>query len=117
MPRSEHYVRCGADILLNGMQDDLEGEGQCPICGGTIHLRVKGQRIHGLEPENSILHAVELPMEQGTFNIECEGSHLFDKEDCLNAWLKNYKGRRGSILSPQEFLDRVIRLKSLRGPN
>jgi hypothetical protein len=113
-PTGEYYVRCGADLLLNGIRSDLEAEGQCPVCEDIVRFRIRRRRIVELRPDTSILHAVELSMANGRIGIECEGSPLFDREGCLRNWLDNYHGRPGSIFKPQEFLDRMI---TLREPN
>ncbi len=116
-PQGEHYVRCGAGLLLNGMSRDIEAEGLCPVCENIVKFQVRGRRVRKLTPDTSILHIVELSMDNGRIGTECEGSLLFDKEDCLHDWLSNYKGRPGSIIKPQEFLDRMFSLRVLKGMN
>ncbi len=111
----ESYVRCGADLLLNGTMTDLDAESQCPVCKNTISFRLRDRRVSELKPLTAILHAVEL-MDNGTICIVCEGSPLFDKEACLHTWLDSYQGSAGSIFRPQEFLDRMIRLR-MKVPN
>ncbi len=110
-PEGEHHVRCGADLLLNGIRFDVKAEGRCPVCENIVQFQVRQRRVHELTPETAILHTVEVPMDNGRIGIECEGSPLFDKGDCLHAWLSTYKGRPGSIIKPQEFLDRMIILR------
>ena len=116
--KDEYHVRCGADLLLNGMTLDVAAEGRCPVCDGFIRFQVKDGRVLELEPDTAILHVVELPMMvNGRHAIECEGSPLFDRQNCLQTWLNDYRGRPGSIHKPQEFLDRMIRAKPSKGSN
>ena len=110
--RADHYVRCGADILLNGLRINLAGEGRCIVCGVTIRLKMSEGKLREIEPETAVLHIVECPMGQGRIGIECEASPLFDNDNCLRAWLKSYNGRSGLILKPKEFLDRMVRPNS-----
>jgi len=109
----EHYVRCGADLLLNGMNGDLEAEGRCPVCESIVRFQVKEKRVYQLRPSTSILHILEFLMDNGRVSIECEASPLFDSEECLRAWLNDYKGRPGSIFKPQEFIDHMSRVREL----
>ena len=109
--RAEHYLRCGADILLNGIQGEVEGEASCIICGATVRLKIRERKILELNPGSSLLHAVEIPLEHGKIGIECEGSPLFDKDDCLHTWLRSYTGRSGSVYKPQDFLDQMMRVR------
>jgi hypothetical protein len=113
----EYYVRCGADLLLNGMRHEVQAEGRCPVCESTVQFQVRDRHVGNLRPETSILHVVEVPMSNGRISIQCEGSPLFDKESCLLAWLQKYRGRPGMIIRPQEFLDRMFRLGMYRGEN
>src|SRR5215831_6915259 len=85
--QDEQYLRCGADILLSGLQQDIEGEAKCVVCGTTVRLKMKEGRVHDLEPDNAILHVVEIPVGDGKLRIECEATHLFDDEKCLRSWL------------------------------
>jgi len=32
------YVKCGADILINGLMTDLKAEAQCPSCGNITRF-------------------------------------------------------------------------------
>lgn len=116
--KGEYHVRCGADLLLNGMTHDLEAEGQCPVCEGITRFQVKDGRVLVLEPDTAILHVVELSMMvDGRHAIECEGSPLFDRQNCLQTWLGDYRGRPGSIHKPQEFLDHMISARSSKRSN
>lgn len=110
-PSGEHYVRCGADLLLNGMRNDLEAEGRCSVCEQVIQFQVVDRQVLKLIPETSLLHVVEVLMANGKSDMKCEGSPIFDKKGCLQAWLNRYHGRPGSIFKPQAFLDRMIALR------
>lgn len=57
--RGDVYVRCGADILLNGLKTDLRAEARCPICGYVTRFQVVQKRIEDLAPEEPTLHVVE----------------------------------------------------------
>jgi len=116
-PTGEYYVRCGADLLLNAIGTDLEAEAKCPACEGIVRFRVTDTEIHELRPSTSILHVVETRMANGRHAVECEGSPIFDKENCLQDWLDSYQGKRGSIFKPQEFLDRMISLRGTEEAN
>ena len=108
---TEHYLRCGADILLNGLKFDIEGEGKCIVCGAITLVKMKRQKLVELEPQTAVLHVVEVLMEQGRLGIECESTPLFDKRQCLHVWLKGYRGRPGVVYMPQEFLDHMSRTR------
>lgn len=103
------FVRCGADILLNGLRARVEGEARCPVCDTVIRLRIHEARVEDLHPPTALLHVVELPSDPGTIAIACEHTHLFDRELCLREWLRNYSGPRGLIQAPQRYLDRCLR--------
>ncbi len=107
--QAEHYLRCGADILLNGLEQSVQGEAKCVVCGSVVQLNMTDGRVNGLEPGTAILHVVELPMGEGRISIECESTHLFDTEKCLQSWLAGYGGRAGLVFRPQEFLDHLSR--------
>lgn len=114
-PRDQ-YVYCGADILLNGVQHDLRGEGTCIICGGSIEVTFVDGRISEVEPVGAVLHVVETGS-PGRTQVVCEGSPLFDREECLQSWLKRYKGLTGRVYTLQEFMPRASELVSERvGP-
>ena len=113
----EQYVLCGADILLNAVGHDLEGEATCVICGRSTRVTVAEGEISKLEPVSAVLHVVEIRSPGQNAQIVCEGSPLFDKEECLQSWLKTYKGLPGRVYSLQEYMDRASELISERvGP-
>ncbi len=105
--QTEHYLRCGADILLNGLQQTIEGEAKCVVCARTVRLNMSKGNINTLDPETAILHLVEIPISEGKIRIECETTHLFDTEKCLRSWMTSYTGKPGTILRPQEFLNHL----------
>src|SRR6266568_796081 len=56
--QAEHFLRCGADILLNGLSRSIDGEGKCVICGTTTRLKMSEGRLQELDPETALLHMV-----------------------------------------------------------
>lgn len=106
----EQYVRCGADILLNGVEHDLEGEGQCIVCGRAVRVNIVGAQIARVEPPDALLHVVEIRGEHGGPTIVCEGSPIFDRDTCLQIWLKSYRELPGQVFKPQEYMARATRL-------
>ena len=101
--KGEIYVRCGADLLLNGLRNDVDAEAKCPVCGNPVRFGVRVHQVINLEPLEALLHVVEHP--GPTAGIECESTPLFDKKDCLRLWLETYKGPKGSVHTPQNFTD------------
>lgn len=113
----EQYVRCGADILLNAVGHDLEGEATCVICGRPTRLTIVEGKISKLQPASAVLHVVEIRSLGQNAQVVCEGSPLFDKKGCLQTWLKTYKGLPGRVYSLQEYMARASELISERvGP-
>jgi hypothetical protein len=79
--------------LLNGLNRNLEGYAQCPVCGTTTRLSIVDGKIDGLDPGNAILHVLETPTKSGRTWVECEPTHIFDKKSCSEKWLSpNTKG-------------------------
>ena len=112
----EHYLYCGADIMLNGVQHDLKGEATCIICGRTTTMAFVDGNISEIEPAGAVLHVVEI-RSRGQTQIVCEASPLFDRDECLQSWLKGYRGLRGRVYSLREFMSRASELLSERvGP-
>jgi len=99
---AREYVRCGADLLLNGLNRSLDAEAQCPVCGTTTQLLIVDGNIDGLEPRNAMIHVVELPTKSGRIWIECESTHIFDKKACLEKWISDYKGKTGLVDSVEK---------------
>jgi alkylmercury lyase-like protein len=104
----EEYVHCGADILLNGLEGDLEGEAHCPVCGNLTQLVIADGKIDGLDPKDAMIHVVEMPTRSGRIWIECEATHIFDKQDCLQKWTSEYLGKKGLVASVEAYHDRLI---------
>jgi len=103
--RGDVYVKCGADILLNGLKTDLRAEARCPVCGNITRFRVDQRRIEDLTPKDPTLHVVEIQLGEGRLNIICDSTHIFDKKDCLTNWLSTYAGKPGLVVSLPEYLD------------
>jgi hypothetical protein len=110
----EEYVRCGADILLNGLEGDLEGEAHCTVCGSRTQLVIANGKIDGLEPKDAMIHVVETPTNSGRIWIECEATHIFDKQDCFEKWVSEYKGKKGLVALVNAYHDRLIARRSNR---
>jgi len=99
------YVKCGADILINGLKTDLRAEARCPICGTITSFHIDNKRIEDLAPKDPTLHVVEIQLGQGRLNIICDSTHIFDKKDCLTNWLSTYAGKPGLVVSLPEYMD------------
>src|SRR5437870_11573907 len=95
--KGEVSVKCGADILINGLKTDLRAEARCPICGTVTRFHVDNRRIEDLAPKDPTLHVVELEQGPGRMSIKCESTHTFDKKDCLTKALANYAGKQGPV--------------------
>jgi hypothetical protein len=102
--RGDVYVKCGADILLNGLKTDLRAEARCPVCGNVTRFRVDQRRIEDLTPQSPMLHVVEFKMGPGHLGVECESTHIFDKKDCLTKWQSTYTGKQGLVASLPEYM-------------
>jgi len=98
------YVKCGADILLNGLKTDLRAEARCPVCASVTRFHVVKRQVEDLEPKDPILHVVEFGMGAGHVGVECESTHIFDKKDCLTKWLSTYTGKPGLVISLPEYM-------------
>jgi len=102
--RGDVYVKCGADILLNGLKTDLGAEARCPVCGSITRFHVVKRRVEDLVPKDPTLHVVEFGMGAGHVAVECESTHIFDKKHCLTEWLSRYAGRPGSVTSLPDYM-------------
>ncbi len=102
--RGDVYVRCGADILLNGLKTDLGAEAQCPVCGSVTRFHIAQRQIEDLAPKDPSLHVVEFEVGLRQLRIECESTHIFDKKDCLNKWLSTYTGKPGLVIPLPEYM-------------
>jgi len=108
--RGDVYVKCGADILLNGLKIDLEAEARCPVCGYLTRFHILKRRVEHLAPKDPMLHVVECGMGAGHVGVECESTHIFDKKDCLTKWLSTYTGKPGLGISLPEYMSSLNRL-------
>lgn len=106
------YVHCGADLLLSGLNGDLDAEAKCPVCGTTTRLLIVDGKLDGLEPPDALLHVVEMPTESGRIWIECESTHIFDKKSCFENWMSNYHGKKGLVTSIEEYQKKILERKS-----
>jgi hypothetical protein len=113
--RNEEYVHCGADILLNGLEDDLEGEARCPVCQSRTQLVIANGKIDGLDPRGAIIHVVEMPTKSGRIWIECESTHIFDREVCFQKWIAGYSGKKGLVESVVDYYHRLTAPRSNKG--
>ncbi len=102
-PNGDIYVRCGADLLLNGLRYDVNAKARCPVCSNTIKFAVRVHRVVDLEPPEAVLYVVENPGPDA--GIECGSTHLFDNEACLRLWLGTYTGRKGFTYTLHGFTD------------
>ncbi len=108
----EEYVHCGADILLNGLLCDLEGEATCPVCKTKTQLVIAGTSIGKLEPRDAILHVVETPTGSGRIWIECESTQIFDRKECFQKWISEYSGKKGVVTSVEDYHRMLVARRS-----
>ncbi len=80
MAGTEYNLCCGADILLNGLQGDLDGESKCIVCGNQVRLRMKEGKLSEIEPGTAILHVVEIPGGPGRLQVDWEATPIFGKD-------------------------------------
>jgi hypothetical protein len=111
---NKEHVYCGADILLNGLEGNLEGEGQCPVCQNRTRLVIANGKIDELDPRDAIIHVVEMPTKSGKIWIECESTHIFDKEECFQKWIAGYSGKKGFVASVEDYHNRLTARRSNR---
>jgi len=111
---NSEYVHCGADILLNGLEGDLEGEGQCPVCQNRTRLVIANGKIDDLNPRDAIIHVVEMPTKSGKIWIECESTHIFDKEGCFQKWIAGHSSKNGQVASVEDYHSRLTARRSNR---
>lgn len=111
---AEEYVRCGADLLLNGLNRNLDAEAHCPVCGTTTRLLIVDGKVDGLEPRNAIIHVLEVSTKSGRIWIECEATHIFDRKTCYEKWVSQYKGKPGLLTSVEDYHALLIQRRSNR---
>jgi Alkylmercury lyase len=98
--------------LLNGLEGDLEGEARCPVCQSLTRIAITGGKIEGLDPSDAIIHVVEMPAKSGRISIQCESTHIFDKEACLQKWIALYSGEKGLVESVADYHNRLSSRRS-----
>ena len=106
------YVHCGADLLLNGLKGDIEAEAKCPVCGSRTQLVLADGKLDGLDPDDAIIHSVEMPTASGRIWIECESTHIFDRKSCFDQWRSKYSGKHGIVASVRDYHQRLIEKRS-----
>jgi len=111
---AEEYVHCGADLLLNGLNRNLDAHAQCPVCGTTTRLLIADGKIDGLEPRNALIHVLEIPTKSGRIWVECEATHIFDKKTCLEKWVSEYKGKPGLVSPLEDYHNMLTQRRSNR---
>jgi len=92
----------------------LEGEGQCPVCQSRARLVIANGKIVRLDAESAIIHVVETPAKSGRIWIECESTHIFDKEECFQKWIAKYTGKKGLVESVGEYHNHLSTRRSNR---
>jgi alkylmercury lyase-like protein len=113
----DEYVCCGADILLNGLEGDLVGQALCPVCHNSTRLVIASGKIDGLDPRDAIIHVVEMPAQSGRIWIECDSTHIFDKEECFQKWIAKSPGMNGLVESVVDYHNRLMARRSKKsGP-
>ncbi len=66
-------------------------------------------KIDELDPQDAIIHVVETPAKSGRIWIECESTHIFDKEECAG-----YSGKKGLVASVEDYHSRLTARRSNR---
>src|SRR2546426_10231429 len=74
--RGDVYVKCGADILINGLKTNLRAEARCPLCRNVTRFHIDDRQIEDLTPSDSMLHVVEFDLGPGRLSIKCEATHI-----------------------------------------
>lgn len=108
-------LSCAGDILLTGLFGDLRGSTKCPVCGRTVEVEVRDKRLVGLYPSSAVLHYVRVALPNpSSFGIECETTYLFDRDECLNHWLRSHPLLGGKVVAPQGFMDEAASVKGIK---
>ncbi len=92
----------------------MEGEGQCPVCKNRTRLVIANGKIDELNPRDAIIHVVEMPTKSGEIWIECESTHIFDKEECFRKWIARYSGKKGLVALVEDYHNRLTTRRSNR---
>src|SRR5260370_7321507 len=102
--RGDVYLKCGADILINGLKTNLEAEARCPVCGTIIRFSVTDGQVGGSAAKGAILHVVEFEISPRHLAIKSNATHIFDKRECLNKWQSTYAGKPSRIMTFPEYM-------------
>ena len=82
------------------------------MCGKFTKLLIVDRKIHSLEPKDAVLHVVEMPDEVGRIWVECEGTHIFDRDSCFRKWVSTYNRKRGLVTSIEDYYDLIVRRRT-----
>jgi hypothetical protein len=55
-----------------------------------------------------------MPAKSGRIWIECESTHIFDKEECFQKWIAGYSGKKGLVSSVKNYHNRLTERRSNR---
>jgi hypothetical protein len=55
-----------------------------------------------------------MPTKSGRIWIECESTHIFDKEECFQKWIAEYSGKKGLVASVEDYHNRLTARRSNR---
>ncbi len=94
-PRGHIYVRCGADLLLNGLRSNVDAEARCPVCANSIRFGVRVHQVVNLEPPEALLHVVEIP--GPNISIECASLTYLTARFANVAGLKAIEDAQGRL--------------------
>ena len=61
-----------------------------------------------------MIHVVEMPAKSGRIWIECESTHIFDKEECFQKWIAEYSDKNGLVASVEDYHSRLTARRSNR---
>ena len=82
------------------------------VCGKPTKILIVDMEIGGLEPKDAVLQVVEMLGEAGRICVECEATHIFDREACFRKWVSTYNGRRGLVTSIEDYHDLIVRRRT-----
>jgi hypothetical protein len=101
-------------LLLSGLNGDLDAEAKCLVCGNITRLLIVDGKLDGLVPSNALLHVVETPSKSGRIWIECDATHIFDRDECYQKWSSQYKGEKGLVATVEDYHNRLIERRAKR---
>ena len=114
MEEARNTFTAGLTSCFNGLEGDLKGEARCPICQNVTRLLITNGKIAGLDPQDAIIHVVEMPEKSGRIWIECESTHIFDRKECFQKWIAKYSGNKGLVASVEDYHKRLTARRSNR---